>query len=253
MIKNKILIISLILLVGLSITASADEGLPEESVSFAMSGAYPPFNYINVFGELEGFDVDIAAEIASRLDLEPEYVTTAFDTIIGGLQAKRYDTILGSMAITPQRSEEVNFSDPYYISGAQLLVRSDSDIKDYTDLDDARIAVVVGTTFEEKARELPGVAEVVLYEGEEQTLQDLNIGRVDGVITDRLIGLYMTEDLGFDFVLAGDLLYEEIIAVALHKDHTELLEAVNQALADMIADGTYEEISIKWFGQNILQ
>lgn len=249
---KKLLLLSLLLLLALGGLASASD-LPEDSVSFAMSGAYPPFNYIDIQGNLVGFDVDIAKEIANRLGLEAELVTTPWDTIIGGLQAKRYDAILGSMAITEERLQQVNFSDPYYISGAQLLVQADSDIHSPADLDDASLAVVVGTTFENEARNLDGVSNVVLYEAEEQTLQDLRIGRVDGVITDRLIGLYMVEDMGLDLRLAGDLLYEEIIAVALHKDSTELLEAINQALADMQEDGTYLEISEKWFGQDISQ
>src|SRR5690554_558353 len=99
-------ILSITLILGLVFSgvgvAVASDPMPEETISFAMSGAYPPFNFVNVFGELEGFDVDISVEIANRLDLEPEFVTTAFDTIVGGLQAKRYDTILGSLAITPE-------------------------------------------------------------------------------------------------------------------------------------------------------
>ncbi len=250
--KLLIAVLALVLAFGGSAAVSA-QYMPEDSVSFAMSGAYPPFNFVNVVGELEGFDVDIAREIANRMGLEAELVTTAWDTIIGGLQAKRYDAILGSMAITPARQEQVNFSDPYYISGAQLLVNADSDIQSPDDLQDAALAVVVGTTFEDEANALPGVTTVRLYEAEEMTLQDLQIGRVDGVITDRLIGLYMTEEMGLDFRLAGDLLYEETIAVAVHKDHPELLEAINVALAEMKEDGTYLEISEKWFGQDISQ
>ncbi len=251
---RKIIGFVLVLFLGLGIgTGVTQGGIPDEDISFAMSGAYPPFNYVEVTGEVVGFDVDIAKEIARRMDLEPVIVTTAWDTIIGGLQAKRYDAILGSMAITEERSKQVNFSDPYYVSGAQLLVQEGSGIESPEDLEDARIAVVVGTTFEEEARGMPGVTDVVLYEAEEQTLQDLQLGRVDGVITDRLIGLYMTEEMELDFELAGDLLYEETIAVAIHKDHPELLQAINTALAEMKEDGTYLEISERWFGRDISQ
>ncbi len=251
---RKIIGFVLVLFLGLGIgTGAVQGGIPDEEISFAMSGAYPPFNYVEVTGEVVGFDVDIAKEIARRMDLSPVIVTTAWDTIIGGLQAKRYDAILGSMAITEERSKQVNFSDPYYLSGAQLLVQEGSGIESPEDLEDARIAVVVGTTFEEEARQMPGVTDVVLYEAEEQTLQDLQLGRVDGVITDRLIGLYMTEEMELDFELAGDLLYEETIAVAIHKDHPELLQAINTALAEMKEDGTYLEISEKWFGRDISQ
>src|SRR5690554_5214571 len=90
----------------------------DNTISFAGSGGYPPFNYMNDKGEVEGFDVDVAQEIADRLGMEMEYVTTAWDGIIEGLRARRYDGILGSMAITDEREERVDFSIPYYYSGA---------------------------------------------------------------------------------------------------------------------------------------
>ena len=99
-------------------------------IQFAMSGGYPPFNFFTGDDKLTGFDVDIGKEIAKRLGVEYDPITTGdFGALIEGLRGERYDAILGSMAITPKRLEVVDFTDPYYYSGAQLIVKKDSKIK----------------------------------------------------------------------------------------------------------------------------
>lgn len=106
------------------------------SITFAMSGGYPPFNYYNEDNVLTGFDVEIAQAVCEKLGVKYEPVTTAWDGIIEGVRAKRYDGVWGSMAITDQRLEIVDFSDPYYISGAQLIVRDSSKIQGPESLED---------------------------------------------------------------------------------------------------------------------
>lgn len=103
-------------------------------ISFAMSGGYRPFNYFTDEDILTGFDVDIGKEVAKRLGVSYEPVTTDWSGIVEGLRSARYDGIFGSMAITEERSEVVDFTDPYYYSGAQLIVRSDSKINSPEDL-----------------------------------------------------------------------------------------------------------------------
>lgn len=103
-------------------------------IQFAMSGGYPPFNYFNDKDELTGFDVDIGKEVAKRLGVKYEPVTTDWNGILEGLRSRRYDGIFGSMAITDERMKVVDFTNPYYYSGAQLVVRKDSKIKGPEDL-----------------------------------------------------------------------------------------------------------------------
>ncbi|OGO82231.1 MAG: hypothetical protein A2Y21_02950 [Clostridiales bacterium GWC2_40_7] len=103
-------------------------------ISFAMSGGYAPFNYFNDNDELTGFDVEIGKEVAKRLGVEYEPVTTDWNGILEGLRSGRYDGIFGSMAITDERLKVVDFTDPYYYSGAQLIVGKDSKIKGPEDL-----------------------------------------------------------------------------------------------------------------------
>lgn len=216
-------------------------------IKFAGSGGYPPFNFMTDSNDVDGFDVDVAKEIASRLDLELEYVTTAWDGIIEGLRAGRYNGILGSMAITEERLKVVDFSDPYYYSGAQVIVRKDSDIKDLSDIgSDTLIGVVTGTTFVEDVEGMG--AQPRLYEDDNQTLMELVNGRIDAVISDRVVAVNAINKIsgGKDLVLTGELLRKEQCAIAFQKDDA-LKAEVDAILTEMRKDGTLSEISKKWF------
>lgn len=103
-------------------------------ITFAMSGGYAPFNYFDDKEKLTGFDVEIGQEVAKRLGVKYVPITTDWNGILEGLRSGRYDGVFGSMAITDERSKVVDFTDPYYYSGAQLIVRKDSKINSADDL-----------------------------------------------------------------------------------------------------------------------
>jgi polar amino acid transport system substrate-binding protein len=209
------------------------------------SGGYPPFNYIDD-GEIIGFDVDTGAEIAKRLGVELDYVTSDWDGLIEGLRSARYDGILGSMAITEERLEVVDFTVPYYYSGAQLIVRADAGITDPSEMAGKSIAVATGTNFVQDAEALG--ASVSLYQDDNATLMELINGRVDGVITDRLVGLGAMAQIsgGEDLVLCGELLRLEEMGIAINKADDTLLAKINEILQEMHEDGTLKGISEKW-------
>ncbi|MDA3901422.1 MAG: ABC transporter substrate-binding protein [Spirochaetes bacterium] len=242
--------ITILILIFVSILACSKKD--DSVIRFAGSGGYPPFNYMNNDNEVIGFDVDVAQEIANRLGKELKYVTTAWDGIIEGLRAGRYEAILGSMAITEERKKIVDFSTPYYYSGAQIIVKKDSGISSPDQLNSSHtIGLVTGTTFEQDAEKLG--AEIKLYEDDNQTLIELLNGRLDAVITDRVVGLNAITKIegGSKLTLAGSLLRTEECAIAFQKDST-LRDEVNKVLQEMRDDGTLKAISDKWFdGENI--
>ncbi|WP_083888479.1 ABC transporter substrate-binding protein [Calidifontibacillus oryziterrae] len=215
-----------------------------------MSGLYPPFNYQDN-GKLVGFDVEIGYALAEKMGMEPKPVTNPWQTILAALKADKFDAILGSMAITEERLKEVNFSDPYYKSGAQVFVHADNgEIQSVNDLHGKKIGVVVASTFEDIAREY--TEEVTTYDSDVTALQDLLVkGRLDAVITEQLVGMYAINQNDLAIKTVGDPLYIDQMGIAIKKEQTELLEKVNAALAEIIADGTYAEISEKYFGENI--
>lgn len=210
------------------------------------SGGYPPFNYPNDEGKIVGFDVDVGAAIAERLGVELNYVTSDWDGLVEGLRSKRYDAILGSMAITPDRLAVVSFTNPYYYSGAQLVVRKDSGINSPEDMDGTDIGVATGTNFVGDAEALGATA--TLYQDDLATLTDLVSGRIDGVITDRLVALNAMQEIngGDDLELCGEILRLEVMGIAINRDDTTLLAKINEILEEMREDGTLKEISEEW-------
>lgn len=229
----------------------ASDGPP--AFVYAMSGMYRPFNYMEG-GELRGFDVDIGYELSRRMGREAKPVTHPWETIIQGLRTGNYDAIIGSMAITEERAKQVDFSRPYYRSGAQIFVSEDhSDINGPDDLATRRVGVVRSSTFRDIALKLTeDDRQVIGYDSDIMALRDLTTGRIDAVITDQVVGLAAIHDQSLALTPLGSLLFTDEMAIAVPLGNPQTVAAINQALEAMIADGTYEKISDKWFGHNIL-
>ncbi len=240
----------LILFFALPMKIFAQEA-PSESEKFriALTGKYPPFSFYDQDGELTGFDVDVSREIATRIELELEIITTEWDGILAGLLGGRFDAIIGSMAITPEREKSVNFSDPYYISGAQLFVAAD-DIDTITGIDDLtemNVGVVLGTTYENYLTEKYPDINVKTYKGDVDIFQDMRNERLDGFVTDKLVGMFQIKKAGLPFLPTGELLYDEYMGIPVVKERPELLQDINMALAEMEKEGVFEELHAKWF------
>jgi polar amino acid transport system substrate-binding protein len=233
-------------------SGSSEMQLVEEgSFSFAMSGQYPPLNY-KEDGELTGFDAEIGKEISKRIGLEAKPVTNQWETMIQGLKANKYDAIIGSMSATPERDKQVDFSEPYYLSGAQIFVAKDNqDIQSKEDLQGKTIGVIQSSTWKEMAE---GLSENVKgYPTDVNALQDLELGRLDAVITDKIVGINAKNEKGLKIKAIGELLNEDRISVAVNEGNKELIEKINEAIQSMKDDGTYEKISMKWFNENIME
>ncbi|MBA4601443.1 transporter substrate-binding domain-containing protein [Thermoactinomyces sp. AMNI-1] len=228
--------------------------LQRGTFTFAMSGLYKPFNYHETEkgSRLTGFDVDIGKALAKEMGLRPNPVAVPWETIIAGLQMRKYDAIIGSMGITNKRKKAVNFTDPYYRSGAQIFVAKENlSIRSADDLKGKTIGVVKATTFKDVALEYS--SDIVEYTSDITALQDLPTGRVDAVITDRAVGLYAMSKMNFLIKDIDTPLTEDEMGIAIHKGDRELRQKLNQALEQIIKDGTYEKISYRYFNRNILR
>jgi len=251
MARRNALLLKILLLIpaGLLLFSGCHGGEPDAlerihkagEISFAMGAGFPPFSFYNQNDELVGFDVDVAKEVAKRLGVKPKLVTVLWSGIIDGLLAKKYDTILGSMAITEEREKLVDFSLPYYYSKSRLVVRNDAPYQTLADLEGKTIGVVEGTTYEGDAQQLKA-SRVRLFEDEQQSLLALQVGELDGVITDMVVGgnpkvrdLYQVRPL-------GPALHSEAIAVAFRKEDDSLRKKVNKVLKDMMDDGALDEL-----------
>ncbi|WP_440604259.1 ABC transporter substrate-binding protein [Bacillus sp. GB_SG_008] len=230
-----------------SSTTSADG---KQEFRYAMSGLYKPFNY-KENGKLVGFDVEIGEALAKKMNMKAVPVTNPWETLIQGLQAKKYDVILGSMAITEDRLKAVSFTNPYYRSGAQIFVtKNNTSISSAEDLKGKKVGVVKASTF--KTLVAKQTDQITEYDSDITALMDLEPGRIDAVVTDQMVGLRMMKEGKSNIKDAGKPLSLDEMAIAVRKDDKELMEKLNKALDEIIQDGTYEKISKKWFGRNIL-
>ncbi|HJV05093.1 MAG TPA: basic amino acid ABC transporter substrate-binding protein [Actinomycetota bacterium] len=204
---------------------------------------YPPFEY-REGGELTGFDVDIMEEIASRLGLTPEWVDSPFDTIFTDLANGQFDVVISGATITPEREQEVNFSDPYFRSLQALVVLEDSGIQSFDDLGQGdSVSVQSGTTGELWAEEnlAPNGVEIRAFPEYPPVYNALEAGQVDGVVYDESSAIPETFNRpGTAVVDTVDT--NEFYGIAVDPNNPDLLDAVNEALAAMVEDGSYEEI-----------
>ncbi len=234
-------------------TAVAEEleTLKEKGViRIAMSGAYPPFNFVNDQNEVVGFDPAVGAEIAKRMGLEAEIVTTAWDGIIGGLLANKYDAIVGSMTITEERDKVVDFVGPYYSDKRAIFTQPGSGITSLEDLEGVKVGLTLGETHEAWAREKG--YDINTYKGLPELLLELENGRVDAIVNDSIAAILAMGAKGQEFEMFADPTTEPFGAgIAIREGNPELAAAMQEALDAMMEDGTYLELAEEWIGADI--
>ena len=177
----------------------------DKELSTALTGKFPPFSYYNKQGKLAGFDVDVSREISRRLNRKSRIVATEWDGILAGLLAGKYDAIIGSMAITSERQKKVNFSTPYYLSGAQLFVHRDNPDHIYSiaECSGHRIGVVLGETYQRYLEKNYPEIEVVTFKSSVEIFEMLEQKRISGFVTDRLVGSWQIKQADRAFVPVG--------------------------------------------------
>ncbi len=218
-------------------------------IRIAMSGAYPPFNFVNDQNEVVGFDPAIGTEIAKRMGLETEIVTTAWDGIIGGLLANKYDAIVGSMTITEERDEVVDFVGPYYTTKRAIFTKPGSAFTSIDQLGDAEIGVTLGETHEEWAREQGW--NIRTYKGLPELLLELENGRVDAIVNDSIAAILAMGEKGQEYATIEFETPTFGAGIAIREGNPELAAAMQAALDAMMEDGTYVEIAMEWIGADI--
>ncbi len=235
---------------GVEVTGESGAKLVNEGeIVIAMSGEFRPFSYFEN-NELTGFDYDIAAAIAEELDLELKTETAAFASLIQGLKSNRYDALIASVTPTDERKEEVDFTESYYTDGAQYFVPTDSDCEAFDIEADLNVGVANGTTYDQYLKDEGFKGEVTSFESDITALEDTEVGRLDGTITGLLVGLFQINDAERDLRACGEPLYTESPAIGVAKDNP-LKDDIDGALQTIKDDGTYAEISDKWFGEDI--
>lgn len=230
------------------------EKIKEEGVILVgTEGTYPPFTFHDENGELTGYDVEVAKEVTKRLGLEVEFKETQWDAMFAGLNSKRFDMIANQVGIKPDRVEKYDFSFPYTVSTAVVVVHKDNnDIQSFEELNGKKAAQSLTSNYGKLAKS--NGAELVGVEGFNQAIELITSKRVDATINDKLSVLdYKKQkpDAPIKIVAESDNASES--AFMFRKGNEELVEAVNEVLEEMKQDGTLTKLSEKWFGEDVSQ
>lgn len=219
------------------------------TIRVANTQANPPYSFVDESNEVVGFDVAVAEEVASRMGIENvEFVVGTFQTFIPGLQSDKWDAVVSGLTITEERSEQVEFSCPYQVNDVSIFIAEGTEgITEEADLSGKRVAVTAGGTQEEQANGIEGT-DVLTYDNATLALRDVATGRADAYIGSKFTGAYLAEQNNLNLEPAEGYLSREINAMAFPKGQEELTAAVNEALTEMVDDGTLTEISEEWLG-----
>lgn len=252
--KRTFLTAILALAIGTSLSAAdlLDTVKARGTLKIAVEGTYPPFNFKNAKGELDGFEVEIGKLLAQKLKLKPEFVTSEWSGILAGLQAGKFDIILNQVAATDKRREIFDFSQPYTLSSAQLIVRKSETrhFKGLTDLKGKKLGVGQGSNYADIAKAVDGV-EVKTYPGAPEYLQDLALGRVDAALNDSLLIPYLIKQTKLPLKGGAPVGSVEGSAIPYLKGNPAFGAALDKALAEIKADGSFAKVSKKYFERDV--
>ncbi|MBC2725422.1 amino acid ABC transporter substrate-binding protein [Desulfosporosinus sp.] len=222
---------------------------------------YPPAGFRDKAGELVGVDIDLAKEAAKRLGVKAVFKPVQWDGVLLNLKSGEIDLIWNALGITPERQEQIGFTDVYMEDRNIIIVKSGSPIKTKADLDGKTIGLQLGSTAEEavaKDEISSKIKEVRKFENPTVALLDLDAGRIDAVVTNEMNGRYLiTTEKTADkyYILSAEEGYfgEEPYGVGVRIEDKAFLAELNRVLDEMKADGTSAKISKQWFGSDIIK
>lgn len=220
-----------------------------------LDDSFPPMGFRDENNEIVGVDIDLAKEVAKRLNME--FVAQPIDWDSKELELKNGNVscIWNGMTITDERKEAMLISDPYMANNQIIVVAPGSDITSSADLAGKVVGLQKGSSAVaalDKTEVRAQIKEVVEYTDNVLALTDLKVGRTDAVVVDEVVGRYYVAKAADDYVVLEESLAPEEYGIGFDKGNTELCEKVNKALKEMKEDGTTAKISEKWFGKDII-
>jgi polar amino acid transport system substrate-binding protein len=233
----------------------AGSAMAQEKLVIGTEGAYPPFNNLEANGQLTGFDIDIAKALCDEMKATCTFVTNDWDGIIPALQSKKFDAIIASMSITPERKEQVTFSKKYYNTPPAIAVPKDSPIKDASpaSLKGKTLGAQGSTTHANYTEKHMPDSELKLYPTADEYKLDVANGRIDGVVDDIVVlSDWVKSDAGSCCKILAPLPIDPEIngegaGIAVRKGETALADKFTNAIAAIRASGKYQEINAKYF------
>lgn len=236
-------------LAALTLAFAVSSTAAEKKLVVATDTAFVPFEF-KQGNEYVGFDVDLWAAIAKQLNIEYTLKPMDFSGIIPALQTRNVDLALAGITITEERKKAIEFSDGYYKSGLQVMVRNnENDIKGISDLNGKVVAVKSGTGSVEYAKANIKSKDLRQFPNIDSAYMELGTNRADAVLHDTPNILYFIHTAGKGrFKAVGDSIEAQQYGIAFPKGSDDLREKVNGALKTLKENGTYNTLYKKWFG-----
>lgn len=219
-----------------------------------LEAGYQPFEMTNKKGQIVGFDVDIAKVMAKKMGVKLELVNTAWDGIIPALLTKKFDILMSGMTITAERNLKINFANPYIVVGQTILIakKHEGKVKSYKDLNNSKytVATKLGVTAHEATKRLMPKAKLNLFESEAEAFLEVKNGKADAFVYDLpMCAIHYSENKN-SVVFLDDPFTFEPLAWAIRKGDPDFMNWLNNFLAQIKGDGTYDKIYSKWFLSN---
>lgn len=246
-----------LLLAGFTLAACGNDTTADshKTITIGMDETFAPMGFLDDSNEIVGFDVDLAKETMARLGYGVTFQSIDWAMKETELTTKNIDLIWNGYAITPERAEKVLLSEPYLTATQAIFVLKDSDIQKKSDLEGRLLSTQQSSSSIDKIKEdASGIydkldGELVLYPTNNNSFMDLEAGRVDAIVVGSTYGRYYVKQAGKEtvFRVLEEDFGEDQMAVALRKEDTELKKEIDDTIAEIKADGTYDEIYEKWF------
>ncbi len=227
-----------------------------KDLKVAIDPTYEPFTFKTADGKPTGFDVDIANALCEQIKRKCVFVEQAWDSMIPGLLAKKYDVIISSMSITEDRLKQIDFTDKYYNTPSRVVLKKSVKYDGPASIKGKKIGVLKASTQEKYALgelKTAGV-EVVSYDAQDQVYLDIKAGRLDGTVADfvEVTGGFLSKPDGKDFELKGPELYIQKYfgvgaGIGLRKGETALKTELSAAIKAIRGNGKYKAVNDKYF------
>lgn len=227
-----------------------------QPVRIAVEGNFPPFNYLDANGQLQGFDVEIAGALCASMQVECTMAVQDWDNMIPGLNEDKYDAIVSSMSMSAQRREIAAFTERYYDSPSNFITAKDANLRSFTsdDLAGRKLGVTLSTSQLAYVQDRFAKSEIVVFASSPELYRGLAAGEVEVILEDKLAAFDWLNNTraGQCCEFRGDDIKEATYfgdgaGIAVRKDDEDLLLKLNKALADITDNGTYAMINAKYF------
>lgn len=221
----------------------------QATIKIATESSFKPFSYTDADGKLIGYEIELIEALCTQMKADCDIISQDWDGLIPGLNAQKFDAIMAGISITPERQEVIEFSDPYFYTSIILIGKKGDDIS-VDGLKGQPVASQRATVASQYLQDEHAEADIKLYDTQDNAYLDLTSGRVRAMMSDKVTGTdWLNTPAGKDYEVKGQEITTDKDAMGIgFRKGDPLVAKFNKALAEIRANGTYDQISGSYFG-----